>query len=163
MQNEWKPSPHLAVVSTTTGSIGRQFPAVDIAMLLTRESTFFVLNVALPLCLFSFMCLFQFALPRYDTANRLNMGFTLVLTAVAFKFSITDMVPKISYMTVLDRYLLLSSGLIVLATFQTSIYSLLLDLRADYLRGRQWGEDARDEADELEISHDELQDRHDLP
>ena len=39
---------------------------------------------------------------------RLQLQITLVLTAVSFKFMISDFLPKVSYLTVMDKYILVS-------------------------------------------------------
>ena len=43
--------------------------------------------------------------PREDVADRLSVSLTLILTAVAYKYVIIEMLPKISYMTLLDQYI----------------------------------------------------------
>merc|ERR1711933_88038 len=41
-----------------------------------------------------------------DVADRLSISVTLMLTAVAFKYVITEQLPKVNYLTVMDYYLL---------------------------------------------------------
>ena len=69
------------------GAEGRKFPAVDLSARLHRKPFFYIVNIIVPMSLFALMCNFQLTLPRYDTADRFNLSFTLLLTVVAFKFS----------------------------------------------------------------------------
>ena len=145
----WTLEPHLSVKTSTVGKTGRQFPTVEIAVIISRKYSFYVINVGLPMFLFSFMSLFQFALPRFSTADRFNVGFTLLLTCVAFKFSITTMLPTISYMTILDKYTLASTGVIVAACFQAAGYSVLIDNRADVMFGPESGDGSMGDLDDV--------------
>ena len=62
-----------------------------------------MLNVALPVFFFVPMALLQFTVPRFDTANRLSVSLAIVLTTIAHKYSMTTMVPQLSYLTFLDK------------------------------------------------------------
>merc|ERR1712137_840918 len=71
-----------------------------------------------------------------SAADRLGLSLTLVLTAVAFKFILTDDLPKISYLTGLDAFVLVNFfgiGLVVLenslceASWMTTMYDQELD------------------------------------
>jgi hypothetical protein len=42
--------------------------------------------------------------------GRHTIDFTLILTAVAFKLTISQMIPAVSYLTLLDKYILTCSG-----------------------------------------------------
>jgi hypothetical protein len=44
--------------------------------------------------------------------------FSLLLTAVAFKFSISTMLPTVAYLTVADKFILSCSGCIIIACFE---------------------------------------------
>ena len=43
----------------------------------------------------------QWAIPASDIVDRLNYGMAILLTMIAFKFSIAEMLPKITYVTLL--------------------------------------------------------------
>ena len=46
--------------------------------------------------------------------NRLQLSFTLLLTSIAFKMVINQSLPKISYLTYMDKYVLMSLVFLVL-------------------------------------------------
>ena len=69
------------------GTEGRKFPTIDISAQLHRKPYFYLVNIVVPMSLFALMGNFQFTLPRYDTADRFNLSFSLLLIVVAFKFS----------------------------------------------------------------------------
>ena len=49
-----------------------------------------------------------FSLPRGDLSDRLNIVLTLLLTTTAFKFVVSDTIPKVGYNTHLDVFILLN-------------------------------------------------------
>jgi hypothetical protein len=56
-------------------------------------------------------------IPTAETADRLQVSLALVLTLVAFKFVIMSNVPKVSYLTYLDKYNLLAFGFLFVGAF----------------------------------------------
>jgi hypothetical protein len=103
----------------------RMFPTVELVMLVGRQPKFFLLNIALPVFFFVPMAMLQFTVPREATADRLSVSLAIVLTAVAHKYSMTTLVPAISYLTFLDKYMLVSLMLIVTITFGGSVLGAL--------------------------------------
>merc|ERR1719433_1520327 len=74
-------------------------------------------SIALMIFIISFMSLSAFAIPVvYETedndtqgdgiVDRLSITLTMMLTSVAFRFLVADSLPKISYYTFLDKYLM---------------------------------------------------------
>ena len=74
----------------------RLFPSIEIVILVGRQPTFVVLNVALPVFFFVPMAILQFCVPREMTADRLSVSLAIVLTTIAHKYSMTTMVPQLS-------------------------------------------------------------------
>lgn len=114
LHTEWELEPKLSTRCHLVGSENRQFPSLDISSIVRRRPAFYMLNIVYPICLFAFLANFQFALPRYSTSDRMSMSTSLLLTSVAFKYTISSMLPAISYITILDRVLLACGGVIVL-------------------------------------------------
>ncbi|XP_013387103.1 uncharacterized protein LOC106156405 isoform X2 [Lingula anatina] len=71
-----------------------------------RRPWFFVWNIFLVTFLFCSLSFATFSVEYNLPQNRLQLSFTLVLTAVAFKFVINQSLPRVSYLTYLDKYLL---------------------------------------------------------
>jgi hypothetical protein len=55
-----------------------------------------------------------FVIPDEDYANRLAINLTLFLIAVAFKYSVSDGLPKIAYATAFDQYMLYTYAFLML-------------------------------------------------
>jgi len=89
----------------------------SIRLCVVRNAGYFMQSVVLPSLIFSIVCLGAFVIPcayedeaPYDNkgdgaADRLSVTLTMMLTSVAFKFLISDELPKISYFTMLDSFL----------------------------------------------------------
>ena len=131
LHNEWELGPHVHAELGLTGSVGRQFPALDFSLLIRRKPLYYLLNVVYPMATFAFMANFQIALPRYETADRFSVCFSLLLTVVAFKFSISQMLPAVSYLTVMDTFLLACAGTVVLACFEAGAMGYLINDAVD--------------------------------
>lgn len=112
-------------VGVNPGTVGlkadRMFPSVELNMVVGRQPSFFLLNLAMPVFFFVPMAALQYCVPRQQTADRLSVSLAIVLTAIAHKFSMTSIMPAVSYLTFLDKYVVWSLLLIVLITFQGSI------------------------------------------
>jgi hypothetical protein len=74
MHNEWKLRNDVRVGCHLVGTQGRYFPTIDIACTIERLPGFYLINVLLPMLLFALMANFQFAIPRYDTADRFSVS-----------------------------------------------------------------------------------------
>ncbi|GFR96706.1 cys-loop ligand-gated ion channel-like isoform X4 [Elysia marginata] len=59
-----------------------------------------------PRAIISALSFTTFAVPRTLPQNRIQLSFILILACVTFKFAASQSVPKISYLTHLDRYIL---------------------------------------------------------
>jgi len=81
-----------------------------------RKSGYYLESVALTMLFLTIICVSAFAIPTVyesednDTqgdgvVDRLSITLTMMLTSVAFKFVISDSLPKISYFTFLDKYM----------------------------------------------------------
>ena len=102
------------------------YPAFAVGVRLNRSPEFYLYNVSIPMGSFSLLAIFSgFALDHTAGSDRLGVGLTLILTAAAYKFAIATMVPSISYLTLLDKYVLQQAGIIVLITFEHAIFAFL--------------------------------------
>lgn len=90
-----------------------------------RRAGFFIWNVMLIMTLISSLSLATFAVDRGLPQNRLQLSFTLVLTGVAFKFVANQSIPKISYLTHLDRYILGSMIFLYLVCIWHGVVTLI--------------------------------------
>merc|ERR1719506_1458458 len=75
----------------------------------------------LPTAFVVILCFLQFCIPVDKVAARGSYTLTLLLTAAANKYTITTMVPPISYLTMLDKYVLICSIFLVVMVLESGI------------------------------------------
>jgi len=94
----------------------------SIKIKLRRKSEGWLKNVILLLWLI-FSCAFAaFSLDPEDLGDRFGIVLTLLLTATAFKFVVSDSLPKVTYMTVLDKYISVCNlGLILFVLYFSTV------------------------------------------
>lgn len=92
-----------------------------------RRAAYYMWNIGLPNFLLSLLVFTSFAIERQDLADRLSVTLTLVLTSVAFKYMVSQELPRISYLTLLDVYVLVSFTFLALVGGQNAFSSLLSD------------------------------------
>ena len=128
----WDLHPELDIVPGEYGVVeDRKFPALQMIVLVGRRPTFYAWNLALPMCLFVPMCLLTFCVKRDNIGERLGVSLAIVLTAIAHKYSMTSLVPSVSYLTFLDKYTLFSLSIIYLITLFGAVVGAL---EAQYCR-----------------------------
>ena len=82
------------------------FSVFTFSFSIRRKFSFFVSNVIVLLALISFLALGPFCVAQTEIGDRLSIIFTLLLTAVTFKFVVSQSLPRVSYQTLLDQYVL---------------------------------------------------------
>ena len=102
----WNIHHQLDVVPKLVGaSEDRLFPTVDMIIVVGRYPTFVLLNVGFPCFFFVPLTMLQFAVPRGNVGDRVSVAFAIVLTTIAHKFTMVNMVPDVSCMTLLHDLL----------------------------------------------------------
>jgi len=111
----------------------------SVRLVVVRNSSYFMESIVAPSLLFSIICVAAFCIPvayvdeePYDNVgdgivDRLSVTLTMMLTSVAFKFLIADELPKISYFTMLDKFLFQHFSFIFLLSLWFSIGPYVLD------------------------------------
>ncbi|KAH3743088.1 hypothetical protein Pelo_15506 [Pelomyxa schiedti] len=79
-----------------------------------RYSSYFMWNIVFMMFLIVVLSFLTFTIPAEDGAGRLGLNLTLMLTAVAYKYVIAGYLPKTTYLTLLDKYVII--GFIILAS-----------------------------------------------
>lgn len=81
------------------------FSRLTINLQVERNWLAYVYRLIMPVSLISGANLFLFSLPAYDgVADRLGFGVTLLLTMVAFEFTLMQDLPKDPHLSILDKY-----------------------------------------------------------
>ena len=83
---------------------GSVLPLLVFRLLLARRPGAYIWNILMPMSLLTTMGIFTYGLPPADMDGRLGICLTLLLTAVAYKFTAAEGLPKLGYLTLLDRF-----------------------------------------------------------
>lgn len=100
----------------------RGIPRLTFRLHAGRNAGFFIWKVLLPLGLIVFMAWTAFLLDPEDLSLQIRIATSAVLTLIAFQFSLAYLLPRISYLTRMDRFVL-GSTLLVFLSLGESILS----------------------------------------
>lgn len=133
MPNVWNLNSSLRCLHTTIQPMpGRTYPGLTIDMLAERIPSYYVINVCMPMCAFVPMCAMQYCINLALIAERVQTSIAMVLVCTAYKLQVGAIVPPVSYQTLLDKYCLAQSGIVVSMVFQAGIFGVLSkDLSAE--------------------------------
>ena len=111
LSNMWQLSDKAEVALTTVRPMeATTYPAISFAAFVARRPGFCVTNVALPQSILNSLALAQFLLPGdyYNCPMRITYSVTILLTSATYKLFVSAQLPAISYLTLLDKYILYS-------------------------------------------------------
>lgn len=80
----------------------------------TRRSGFYTTNIFVVMFFICSMTFSTFSVKYLKRENRLQLSFILLLTTVTFKFAVNSSLPRISYLTTLDVYIITSMTIVIL-------------------------------------------------
>lgn len=105
---EWSlipvPSIQFSVSDSTYSATGCAYPRAFITLTVRRRSQHYVTNIVLVLFVLVSISFAAFAVPVVDPSGRLQVIVTLLLAAISFKSSVAASIPKVSYHSLLDTY-----------------------------------------------------------
>ncbi|CAF1297730.1 unnamed protein product [Rotaria magnacalcarata] len=111
-QQEWRLHEHVEtstkLLSSPFSPSQNQHPAFSATCHAARRPGYFYWNVYFLIFFITVMAFATFSVTYNLPQNRLQLSFTLLLTAVTFKWVVVRCLPTISYLTTLDKYVLLS-------------------------------------------------------
>ena len=81
-----------------------EYSDLSAVIVVQRKSGFYLTRIVLILASLSVLSLCTFAIPVADIADRLSVAMTLALTVVAFQFAMSELLPRVPYLTSLDKY-----------------------------------------------------------
>jgi len=105
---------YLCRSNMSSSNSGVRYNSIFLIQNVSRHPEFYVLNLYLPTFLISSSGFIAFVFAVEDFNGRATVLMTLLLTVVAFKQVITQNLPRLPYVTYMDRYALVSLALIVL-------------------------------------------------
>ncbi|MEN8163658.1 MAG: hypothetical protein ABFS37_05970 [Acidobacteriota bacterium] len=91
----------------------------------SRKTGYFVVKVIIPLILIVMMSWSVFWIDPAEGGTQIGVATTTMLTLIAFRFAIDSSLPKISYLTRLDTFVMASTVLVFLSLFEVVITSRL--------------------------------------
>jgi len=97
------------------------YPTITLSARVYRRPSFVIVNVAIPMAVFVLLSFLQFAVPPAEQDVRLGVTLTLVLTAAAYKYTVSEMMPNISYLTFMDKYVLLCFAIIFILVVEGAL------------------------------------------
>ena len=108
-----------------------------------REAGFYVWKTIVPLTLIIFMSWAVFWVDPQQIGPQIGLAATSMLTLIAFQFAFVGLLPRISYLTRADRFILSSSALVFLALVEAVTASTLArqgraELADRLDRGSRW-------------------------
>jgi len=114
------------------------FSTLHIRNKVQRRPEVFFWRMIVPMSLITTAALFSFFLDLSVSGERIAYAFTAVLTSVVFQMTIYGNLPDISYMTLLDWYLLIMFLFMLGIVLQTGIFTMLFDDSADIDEENSW-------------------------
>lgn len=99
------------------------YPGLIATCCVSRRAGFFAWNVLVIVNLLTIFAFTTFAVSPNLVQNRLQLSFILMLAGISFRFVTNQSIPKISYLTHLDRYVLVSMMFSGFITFWHAILS----------------------------------------
>ncbi|EOD03987.1 hypothetical protein EMIHUDRAFT_259773, partial [Emiliania huxleyi CCMP1516] len=100
-----------------------RYPAIAITCTVRRQCGYFLYNVVAPMGMISFLSIAT-AFTMAEPSDRIATQLALLLTAAAYKLAITAMVPAVSYLTLLDRYIGEQCLYLMVVTIVTSLFGM---------------------------------------
>lgn len=91
-----------------------------------RQSGYYMWKVIMPLCLIVFMSWTVFWISPAQFGPQIGLSATSMLTLIAFQFAMANILPKISYFTILDKFITGSTVLVFLALLESLTTSFLV-------------------------------------
>lgn len=97
-----------------------------------RKTDYYLSNILLPYFFIGLVSFGVYSIPlAEDPSSRINFMITIILTAIAFKFVTSGLVPKTSYLTLLDKYI--TAGFLLFTVTLAKDAALALAIQAGSL------------------------------
>ena len=124
MMTQWIVHPTMVEFGETDKSLsknGLTYPLLIMRIKVERRYQFYLLRIALILAVLSLSSLTSYAVDVGEVADRLSIDFTLLLTIVAFQQTVTDSLPVLPFVTIMDWYVMVAIGFVFMITLQHAL------------------------------------------
>jgi len=97
----------------------KTYPMLTFSCYVRRRPAYAIWNVAVPITVLALLSAASFVVPRAE--RDVAVPLSLLLTIVAYKFSINYMLPAVPYLTLLDKLILMTGLFVVLVVSQPQL------------------------------------------
>jgi len=101
-------------------------PGIKLSFAAHREMTYYVIQVLIPLVAIVFMAYAVFWVAPTVIPTRVGVVVTTMLTLIAYRFMLANLVPRLSYLTRLDWFMLGATVLVSLTLFAMAATAFLV-------------------------------------
>ena len=109
---------------------GLQNDCICLSLHVARDPSFVVYNGVVPLVSIFYLALLSFAIDLQLLSDRLNYIMALFLTIIAIKWTITDRLPRVAYLTLIDVLVVVTTcNLLLMATGSVVCHRLIFPWR----------------------------------
>ena len=98
-----------------------------------RLVAFYLIKVLLPLAMIVFMSLIILFIDPVHVGPKFSIAITAILTLIAYRFLLGNLLPKISYLTRMDYFLFGSTFLVFAVLVETAVNTKLVGLKKERL------------------------------
>ena len=114
-----------ATVKLAGGEV--EVPVFSFRVKVQRNYGYYLVKVIIPLVMIIFMSWVVFWINPANSGPRISVSVTAMLTLVAYRFAVGASLPKISYLTKMDWFILGSSALVFIALLEVIVTSRMAD------------------------------------
>ena len=97
--------------------------SIDLILNIERNSAHYIYKIIIPVFLILSVAWFVLWIPTYKLDARLTTSIVALLSLIAYNFVFSDDIPKLNYLTALDKYILLSYVFCSIPTFMSIGFS----------------------------------------
>jgi hypothetical protein len=91
---------------------------LSVSLTATRKTGYYVIKVILPFILIVMMSWIVFWIDPEQTGTQIGMAATAMLTLIAYRFAVDQLIPAVSYLTRLDGFILAATVLVFLSLIE---------------------------------------------
>jgi hypothetical protein len=99
----------------------RLYPVIAFTLQFSRLTQHYFWNIITPTLIMVTLSFMSFTVPVNEVADRASITLTLLLSIIAYKFIIKDELPKVNFMTLIDKYILASMCIVSAVGFANAI------------------------------------------
>jgi len=97
---------------TTSSELGLSFSRVDFKIVAEREKQYYIWKVIAPLCFIVLMAWAVFWINPKNLETKIGLTTAAIFTLIAYKFTLSFFVPKVSYLSRLDEFVFFATVLV---------------------------------------------------